>query len=202
MNTELIKKLNRLVLISLFGGGLATFSTIANADFIGTYSGNDCSGEFGTGFENCKIPKEVDPNQSPVIIKFERNSENGWNTPEINPLFSTIDGTEFSFTFDSNNGSAGTWTYNPGVGDPAINYFVAKGGPSFNLFSNTGNPFSDSWSTPTNPNNNKLYGLSHLSFYDTGTTGPGGHDIPEPVSLLLFGAGLLGLSFSRRFKLA
>jgi len=34
------------------------------------------------------------------------------------------------------------------------------------------------------------------------TTEPPSEVVPEPVSLLLFGAGLLGLSLSRRFKLA
>ena len=74
---------------------------------------------------------------------------------------------------------------------PAINFFVAKGGNFFNLFSNLGDPNADTWQTPLNPANNGLFGLSHLSFYDTG-------QVPEPTTLLLLGAGLFAASFARR----
>src|SRR4029434_2705245 len=162
--------------------GFSAFSSIASADFIQTFEGNDCSGVFGQGFANCKIPANIDPNETPIIIKFDFEGE----TPviEINSaLFPTIDGSEFDF---SGTGPSGTWTYTPGAGDPVINFFVAKGGNFFNLFSNLGDPNSDDWLTPTNPNNNQPFGLSHLSFYDEG----GGGQVPEPTTLLLLGAGL------------
>ena len=54
--------------------GFSAFSSIASAAFIQTFRtspGNDCSGVFGQGFANCKIPARIDPNESPIIIKFE-----------------------------------------------------------------------------------------------------------------------------------
>ena len=112
---------------------------------------------------------------------------------EINvALFPTIDGDEFVFTDVSAGGATGTWTYTPGAGDPDINFFVAKGGDFFNLFSTLG--LTDDWFTPTNPANDQLFGLSHLSFYDT----DGGGQVPEPTTLLLLGAGLFAASFVRR----
>ena len=182
-----IKGLKKALVVA----GLSAFSSMASADFIQTFPGNDCSGVFGQGFANCKIPANIDPNETPIIIKFDFDPETP-ETIEINSaLFPTIDGSEFDF---SGTGSSGTWTYTPGAGDPLINYFVAKGGNFFNLFSNLGDPNSDDWITPTNPNNNQPFGLSHLSFYDEG----GGGQVPEPTTLLLLGAGLFAAGFSRR----
>ena len=176
---------------ALVVAGLSAFSSIASADFIQTFEGNDCSGVFGQGFANCAIPANIDPNETPIIIKFDFDPTTA-ETIEINSaLFPTIDGSEFDF---SGTGPTGTWTYTPGAGDPGINFFVAKGGPGFNLFSNLGDPLTDDWFTPTNPNNQQLYGLSHLSFYDT----DGGGDVPEPTTLLLLGAGLFAAGFARR----
>ena len=171
--------------------GLCSLPTVASADFIATIAGNDCSGIFGQGFANCTVPATYDPNESPVIIKFDFDG----GPTEINAvLFPTIDGSEFGF---SSSGSTGTWTYTQGVGDPDINFFVAKGGNNFNLFSNLGNPTTDSWSTPLNNGGNQA-GLSHLTFYDTGSTPP--QEIPEPGILALLGLGLLGIGAARRQK--
>lgn len=170
--------------------GFSAFSSIASADFIQTFAGNDCSGVFGQGFANCKIPANIDPNESPIIIKFDLNTDGTFSTEINSALFPTIDGSEFDFDF-TGSGATGTWTYTPGAGDPLINFFVAKGGPDFNLFSNLGDPNTDDWFTPLNPGGNPA-GLSHLSFYDTGGV------VPEPTTLLLLGAGLFAAGFARR----
>lgn len=175
--------------------GLFSLPTLASANFIVTLPGNDCSGVFGQGFENCKVPAIYDPNQSPVIIKFDVTTSGNFSSEINTGLFPSIDGSEFFF---SGSGSTGTWTYTQGLGDPDINFFVAKGGPNFNLFSNLGDPNMDSWFTPTNPNNGRLFGLSHLTFYDTGSTPP--QEIPEPGILALLGLGLLGIGAARRQK--
>jgi hypothetical protein len=176
---------------------LTAFSSFAGAAvLLDTIAGNDCSGVFGQGFANCKIPAQYDPNESPIIIKFEFNTDdNGLVTDiedvEINSsLFPSIDGSEFSFIHTGQG--TGSWTYTPGAGDPDINFFVAKGGPNFNLFSTGG--LTDAYLTPTNPNNQQPFGLSHLSFYDTG----GNNQIPEPGTLVLLGMAALGLAVSRR----
>jgi len=184
-------------LLAVTGAAFMACSSAASAGFIQTISGNDCSGVFGQGFENCKIPANIDPNESPVIIKFDGYSGGSFSILEINSgLFPTIDGSEFSFFIPFPDGSVGDWTYIPGDGDPDINFFVAKGSNRFNLFS-VDSSFNGSWNTPMNASGG-FAGLSHLTFYDTGGVPPVG--IPEPGTLLLLGGALAALSLRRRFR--
>jgi len=187
--------------MAVAGAAFMALSSAASAAFIATFSGNDCAGVFGQNFNECKIPVNIDPNESPVIIKFDEYSAGTFGKLEINSaLFPTIDGTEFSFFFPFPDGSLGEWTYTPNDDDdPGINFFVAKGGPNFNLFS-VDSYEDEPWFTPLNGGGN-IAGLSHLTFYDTGReppTPPTG--LPEPGTLLLLGGALAALSLRRRFR--
>ena len=171
--------------------------SIARADsiLVTTLSGSDCSGAFGQSFPNCAIPDAYDPDNTPVIIKFDADG----SVSEINSdLFPTISGDEFSFSFGASG--SGSWVYSPGSDDPSslVSFFVAKGGPAFNLFSVTGN--TGSWVTPTNPANGQPFGLSHLTFYEGGQSVPETPPVPEPATLLLVGGGLAAAARLRRLR--
>ena len=62
--------------------GFSAFSSIASADFIQTFPGNDCAGTFGIPFASCKIPLIIDPNESPIIIKFDFDPETDETTSD------------------------------------------------------------------------------------------------------------------------
>ena len=174
--------------------------TPARAGYISTFTGNDCAGVFGSGFSACSVPADPAngiPSSSPIIIKFNFGDDGSIGVVEINSaMFPTVDGSEFSFTFDSGGTGTGTWTYTPGAGDPAILAFVAKGGNAFNLFSTLGLYTDVAYYTPNNASGRPA-GLSHMSFYDTGMV-----KLPEPGTLIMLGLGLLamGIVYRRRWR--
>lgn len=207
--------------ISLVAAGL--FSLPASAIMISpslkqvthTFDGNDCSGYFGSGFSSCQIFFGDNNDRieiSPVIAKYDiedkgtADDETEFNTDK----FPSFDGTEIKYDLKDQD-----WTYTPGENDPGIRYVAAKGGDYFNLLwyvdadtvgSTCDNPFSlaclnlaqaveqGNWTTPLNPTNDKPFGLSHLTFYDSVPP----KLVTEPGSLGMIALGLLGLVLVRR----
>jgi len=108
------------------------------------FSGNDCSGFFGTGFGSCEVfiavieddngtPITVTYKLSPVIAKYDYEKAGGVDETEFNTaLYSSIVGDEFSITLGDNG--TGTWTYTQGTDDPGVKYWAAKASNDFNLF--------------------------------------------------------------------
>lgn len=173
--------------MTAFGGATDAQAAYLHMD---SYQGNDCSGVFGQGFENCAI------SGSPIIAKFTPGEGAELN----NSAFPSVNGAEWSFDSDSPFGT-GTWTYSPGANDPSIRYWVAKAGNEFNLFYYTelaGGTLADalavttgSWITPLNQQGAPR-GLSHISFYDTGR-----QTVSEPTSLALLALSLIGIALTR-----
>ncbi|MGD8931553.1 MAG: VPLPA-CTERM sorting domain-containing protein [Chromatiales bacterium] len=180
-------------------------SALISVDFLDVV--NDCPTYFGDGdFSSCNIE-----GLSPVIAKFEYENESFTiSSEDINTLYPSIDGSEFTLTPDLNSDEAntGSWLYAPDdQADPSVRFWVAKSSTDFRLFwevstaDATGvcatNPYiidcldaalvvtSGTWSTVDEK------GLSHITFYDTGApVSP----VPLPAAAWLFGAALLGMA--------
>lgn len=196
----------KIFLFCLFGVALQANAATVSREF----SGNDCSGYFGTGFDSCAVFVFSDDKKielSPVIAKFNE----GFSLSDANgTLFPSVDGTEFNFSNTSSGNKTGTWDYTPGVDDPAVRYWSAKAGPKFLLFwevadaaVQTGGACdvpdvytlncldialavdTGDWTTPDNKS------LSHITFYDTAV-------VPLPAAAWLFGSGLGLLGWMRR----
>ncbi len=191
-------------------------SQAISATVSASFSGNDCAGYFGDNFGSCAIFIDVNGDAiqlSPVIAKYEVDNDGVVVSVETNGLvFPSVDGDEFAL-----NTVTESWDYNPGVDDPGVRYWAAKGGNGFNLFWEVdelqllaGGACDDSANYFTIACLNEALvvdmggfsppagtGLSHLTFYDSDSP----IVIPLPASAWLMGAGLMGLvGIARRGK--
>ena len=198
----------RLNLLLFVGTAVFIFNATSYAGLISVnVADNDCAGFFGQGFDNCNVF-----GQSPVIAKFEANNDGLLEgAPEINNLFPTVTGGEWSFTEDT--GLSGTWKYNPGAGDPPIKFWAVKTSPQLNFSYMVPDADQAHCSTPGNELNIECITaalvlptdtaipwetgvqnvISHITFYDSD-----GGRVPAPGTMLLMALGGLALGMRRR----
>jgi hypothetical protein len=182
---------------------------------------NDCAGYFGPNFEACTIFVNDNGDEielSPVIAKYDWDDDGSGNHVvtdiETNPLFPTIDGTEYSFSGydETDEAKTGTWTYTPNdFDDPGTKYWAVKDGGGFVLSWQVSdanalgvcngpdtyilNCLGAAEIVTTGPWETLGQGLSHITFYDSTT---GFNPVPVPAAVWLFGSALGLLGWMRR----
>ena len=168
--------------------GAATF----NFAGYGTGPGGNACGQ--GGLESCVY------NNSYAIAKYEFD-DGVAGAVETSSVFPSIDGSEFTISFNSGSDQAGTWSYMPSTGDPTIvTAFAIKGGSGgaaiYEWDSSSGTDFSSiSFDMAMNVGN---FALSNITFWDTTTPPPA--PVPLPASALLLLAGVGGFAALRRRK--
>lgn len=167
--------------------GLTLAAPSAHASIInaGRFSGTDCGG--AGGFANCYAETtgvSQDAPGSPAIYKLNYTS-GSFGSPDFGS-FATIDGSEFTASFNTTTHVL-SWDYTPGTDDPAIHYFTIKQGNSYYLFYDLTNPIT---SYTIDLDTLGYNGLSHITWFDTGSTST---SVRAPAALSLLGMGLMGL---------
>jgi len=109
------------------------------------FSGNDCSGFFGSPFPACTIfvnDNGVDIELSPVIAKYDWDDDGSGSNHVITQIevndtvFPSVDGSEYSFSNVTTGDEAktGDWDYTPAGADPGTRYWAVKAGNQFRLY--------------------------------------------------------------------
>ncbi|MDZ4284138.1 MAG: PEP-CTERM sorting domain-containing protein [Hydrogenophaga sp.] len=184
--------------------GLCGIVGNANAALVslGTFAGNDCSGQ--GGFGNC-YATQVGVQQgaptnllllgSPSVYKLNSNQNAPTGSEAFGAFYPSVNGDEFSVSYDGINNVL-SWTYTAGLNDPILHYVSIKQAQGYALFYDagpiTGGSIDLDLYFPGNP------GWSHITFFNSNPT----IQVPEPVSLALLGIGMLGLAAARRVKKA
>ncbi|MDE2404422.1 MAG: PEPxxWA-CTERM sorting domain-containing protein [Sphingomonadales bacterium] len=158
-------------------------SAHATAVLIGTFSGNECAGV--GGFSNCyAFPNgttgPAGAGGSPAIFKWDAGGAN-----EISTRFPSVTGSEFTVNYTGATNSL-SFSYNPGANDPAIHYYAVFQAGTTKLFHDSAAIVSGTVQlTDYFPNNP---GISHITFFDTGTFPV----LPEPST---WASMILGFGF-------
>ncbi len=164
-----------------------TYFGYTSSDFTGYYIGTISGNTGGTDgpFETI-ISHYLDLGFDPILTQIKVEEE-GSNTENDITLTVTWD------TFKDENGNepiSGTWSLNNAYG---FGFYAVKGGTEFALYFVDPAQSSGDWTTRHLVNNGgEQPALSHFSGAPTPI------HAPEPTTLLLLGAGLLGLGFVGR----
>ena len=182
-----------------------TFTGDPGGNFCSKITEPTCTLETLDGVKSAAILKLdlINPEDEGEIINENPDEIADFAEITINPLFSSIDGSEFSIQFDSDELSSGTWFYTPNqITDPGITGFYTKGGAPASgggsvLYQNEAVAFAG----VGNSSEFRVLGgkgLSNIVFFDSTTPIP----LPAAAWMMIGGLGLIGGAVARNRRRA